>query len=73
MDGEADAEALGDALVVGDEDGVGDALQAPGRNGSCWSPPQPILMPDGVGYQSRMVGGRLLMKRFMMVRPTFSP
>ena len=73
VDGEADAEALGDALVVGDEDGVGDALQAPGRNGSCGSPPQPILMPDGVGYQSRMVGGRLLMKRFMIVRPTFSP
>ena len=70
--GRVEGELLGDG-VCGDDDGVGDAVQAPGRNGSLVSLPQPIVMPAGFGYQSRMVGGRLLMKRFMIVSPTFSP
>ena len=70
--GRTEGELLGDG-VCGDEDGVGDAVQAPGRNGSLVSVPHPVVMPEGLGYQSRMVGGRLLMKRFMIVSPTFSP
>ncbi|HEX4837019.1 MAG TPA: hypothetical protein VFV03_00630, partial [Solirubrobacteraceae bacterium] len=72
-DGEADGELDGDAEALGDDDGVGDAVHAPGRNGSCESLPQPIFTPDGREYQSRMFDGRALTNRFMMVRPTFSP
>ena len=68
---------LGDGLeladALGEAEGVGEAVQAPGRNGLPESLPQPILTPEGGWYQSRMLLGRALMKRRMIVRPTFSP
>src|SRR5215472_4124281 len=56
--------------------GVGDGggVQKPGRNGSCVSPPQPMLMPDGWLNQSWYpLDGSPLMKRRISVWPTLSP
>ena len=71
LEGDPDGEPLGEAL--GDADALGVLLHAPGRNGSRESLPQPFLTPAGWRYQSRMLSGSPLMKRFMIVSPTFSP
>jgi hypothetical protein len=73
-DGLADGEALGEAL--GDAVGVGDAEQLPWvplRKISSDCAPHPCTIPDGVLYQSRILLGRPLTKRAMMVWPTLSP
>src|SRR4029077_1146880 len=71
LEGEAEGLPDGDALGDG-EDGVG-GVHEPGRNGSCESPPHPCTTPAGRAYQSRMLAGSALTKRFMIVIPTFSP
>ena len=69
-DGLADGEALGEAL------GDGDAEQlfcVPLRKISCDCVPHPCTIPDGWLYQPRILLGRPLTKRAMMVWPTLSP
>jgi hypothetical protein len=73
-DADGDAEGLveGDAVGEGEADGV--ALQPPARK-MYWvlAPLQPRVMPDGWEYQSRILAGRALMKRFIVDLPTCSP
>jgi len=75
-DAEGDAEGLAEGDVVGDAEAVGDgvALQPPARK-MYWVlvPLQPFVTPGGCEYQSRMLPGRALMKRLMVVFPTCSP
>jgi hypothetical protein len=71
-DGLADGEALGEAVVVA----VGEAEQVacvPLKKISCDCPPHPRTIPDGWLYQPRILLGRPLTKRAMMVWPTLSP
>ena len=70
VEGDGDAEAEGEADAVGD----GVALHPPARKMYCvfW-PLQPRVTPAGCEYQSRMVEGRALMNRFIVVLPTCSP
>lgn len=71
-DGLADGDALGEGEAFGAADGV--ALHPPARKMYCVSAPlQPLVMLGGCEYQSRMLPGRALMKRFMVVLPTCSP
>src|SRR5258708_2905797 len=68
----AEGDAVGEAEAVGDEDGV--ALQPPERK-MYWvfAPLQPFVIPGGCEYQSRMLPGSALMKRFIVDLPTCSP
>lgn len=69
-EGVAEGEALGEA--EGDADGV--ALQPPDRKMySVSAPLQPLVIPEGCEYQSRILVGRALTKRFITVLPTCSP
>ena|ERR1700675_3050027 len=72
-DGLAEGEAVGEAEAVGcAADGV--ALHPPARKMYCvLAPLHPFVMPAGCGYQSRILLGRALMKRFMVDLPTCSP
>ena len=75
-DAEGDAEGLaeGDAVAEGEAVGEGVALQPPARKMYCvLAPLHPFVMPGGCEYQSRMLPGRALMKRFIVVLPTCSP
>ena len=75
-DPEGDVEGLAEGDAVGDAEAVGDgvALQPPARKMYCVSAPlQPLVTPGGCAYQSRMLLGRALMKRLMVVLPTCSP
>src|SRR5258708_358669 len=77
-EGDAEGLAEGDAegLAEGDAEAVGDgvALQPPARKMYCvLAPLQPLVIPDGWEYQSRMLPGRALMKRLMVDLPTCSP
>jgi hypothetical protein len=71
-EGDAEGDAEGEGEAVGDADGV--ALQPPARK-MYWvlAPLQPFVMPGGWEYQSRMLPGRALMNRFIVVLPTCSP
>ena len=70
-DGLADGEA--DGVVVGEAAG-GVALQPPARKMYCvFCPLQPRVIPAGCEYQSCMLAGSALTKRFITVFPTCSP
>jgi hypothetical protein len=76
-EGELDGDSLGDAVGDGVADGVpgvpGVQPCVPLRKISCAWAPQPCTIPGGTLYQSRIVGGRALTKRAMIVEPTLSP
>jgi hypothetical protein len=77
-DAEGDADGLADGDAVGEDEAVGDAdgaaLHPPARN-MYWvlAPLQPFVIPGGWAYQSRMLLGRALTNRFIVVLPTCSP
>ena len=73
---EGDADGLAEGDAVGEAEAVGDgvALQPPARKMYCvLAPLQPFVIPGGWEYQSRMLPGRALMKRFIVDLPTCSP
>lgn len=69
--GDAPGDALGELLGQGLGDGQGPPC-VPFRKISCESH-APCTIPEGVVYQSRMLRGRALTKRRMMVWATLSP
>src|SRR5205823_13618896 len=72
-EGRSECSRRGDGVWPGEEGGDGSGMQAACRNGSGESPLQPWRTPAGREYQFRMFVGSPFTKRFMMVRPTFSP
>src|SRR5438552_8745866 len=63
--------SVGDALGLGLGDGQRPSV--PLRRISCWLPQVAWTIPDGWLYQPRILLGRALTKRAMIVWPTLSP